>query len=284
MSRELANLLAKRFVARTDVKAEQYIDTRDNLVKYRPIRSGWTRQDLDDHLAGTKTFGHYLVNPENQCKLICFDIDLKDRGWIPTEFTDEGPKNYIEVIGLRNVWHDRSHAARPYLKGQLRTAAHLLARSSEVLGLDVAVAYSGNKGLHVYVFFPQPTSATAARIGAKAIIKHLNGQVIDSKNDSNIFYEFANQDPDSGYPNLSIEVFPKQDTVESDSLGNLVRLPLGKNLKHTDPTFFVDMSSSLIDIKPVDALRALTPGYKMWQTPEEAAQMQSEPLSPSQSG
>lgn len=285
MSQELANLLAKRFIARTDVKAEQYIDTRDNLVKYRPIREKWTRQDLDDHIAGTKTFGHYIVNTEDECKLLCFDLDLNDRGWIPTHFGEDGPSDYIEVTGIRNVWHDRAHPARPYLKAQLRTAAHLIARGAEILQQDIAVAYSGNKGIHVYVMFTKTPSAAKARLGADTILTNVGNDLIqDAKNDSGIFYQFTDQSPDTGFPNISIEVFPKQDTVGEEGLGNLVRLPLGKNLKHTDPTFFIDMSSSLVDLKPVDAIRALTPKYNLWQTPEEAARVQTVTTSTPQSG
>jgi len=37
-----------------------------------------------------------------------------------------------------------------------------------------------------------------------------------------------------------------------------MRIPLGKNLKSTDPTFFIDMTSPLADMVPVDPAWALT--------------------------
>ena len=47
-----------------------------------------------------------------------------------------------------------------------------------------------------------------------------------------------------GYPNFDLEVYPKQDSLADKDLGNLLRLPLGRNLKNpADPTFFLDLTT-----------------------------------------
>lgn len=283
MSRELADLIASRFIARTDVKAIQHSNS-DGEVIYSPVRSGkppnqvnlpWTRDDLEAHLAGTKTFGHYLVNQDDMCKLLCFDIDLEQSGWLPTTFEpDVGPGHFERVDDLRGAWHTRNHPARTFMKAQFHDLAHRISKVvTEITHYDVAVCYSGNKGVHIYVFFPEKRTADRARIGSDYILETF-GKFEDTKG-SKIFYKSVDKDPESGYPNLSIEVFPKQDSINKEGLGNLLRLPLGRNLKHSDPTFFVDMTAPMNTLTPVDPIRALTPGYNMWQTSEEAIKLSS---------
>ena len=74
MSKELENLIAKKFISRKDVKAVQTSDGN-----YRPINTPWARNDLADHLAGTTTYGHYLLGQDDTCKLIAFDVDIEQR-------------------------------------------------------------------------------------------------------------------------------------------------------------------------------------------------------------
>lgn len=268
MSEELANAIAKRFLARRDVKAIQYSNGA-----YSPIREPWTREDLDSHLAGTRTFGHYLINPEDRCKLFCFDVDLEKDGVLPwdpecnTWFTVTEEKdadgNIIPTSGLRGAWHDRAHPGRTWMKTQFKLIANILATGvKDHLGIDVAVAYSGNKGIHVYGFFGKEIDSDAAREGAMIVLDSIGefhahrGQVFFKHNDDNYI---------TGFPNLTVEVYPKQDSIANKDLGNLLRLPLGRNQKSPqDPTFFVDMSTGADQFGPVDALKAMSPGYDAW--------------------
>lgn len=261
MSKELADAIAKRFLARRDVKAVQY-----SSGAYSPIREPWSRSDLDRHLACSATYGHYLVNQQDQCKLFCFDIDLEKDGVLPF---DEACETWYTVTavkddptsGLRGAWHDRSHPGRTWMKTQFKLIATMLGQSiRDNLQLDVAVAYSGNKGVHVYGFLEELLDSGEAREGAK-IALDLVGEFEEVRG------HFKYKDPSyiSGFPNLSIEIYPKQDSIQDKDLGNLLRLPLGRNQKApSDPTFFVDMSTGADRFAPVDSLKALTPGYDAW--------------------
>lgn len=283
---DLAGLLAKMFIARTNVKAIQ-----NPSGEYMPvqrcgecgrgfcnhespkIRDGWKRADIDAHLAGVKTYGHYLLNTDNQCKLFAFDIDLDKPGLHPTldpmpvpvyphpydawNAKDEFTGKILE-FNPREAWLDRAHPSRTWLKFQLRSVAHQFLRSiHNDLGLPAACAYTGAKGLHVYGFTGL-MSAKDVREGAEIVLNSVGG-LEAIKGDC--FYRYQNQDPHEGQPNLTIEVFPKQDSLDGKDLGNLMRLPLGSNLKNAkDPTFFVDCTAALNELRPIDPIHALTTG------------------------
>lgn len=274
MSNELVDLIARKFIARRDVKASQ-----NNQGSYSPVvdgRSGerlpWTRQDVVDHLSGKKTFGHYLLDEDSMCKLFAFDIDLEktkldDRdniiwqGKYPDPFAFDGADKFSgEIIDFnpREAWRDRAHPSRAWTKYQLHLVAHQLLKGIEALGVPGAVAYTGAKGLHVYGFTGL-INASDAREGAEIVLDTLSsfaGGVAPIRGKS--FFKFKNDDPIDGFPNLSIEVFPKQTSLDGKDLGNLMRLPLGRNRKTADPTFFVDMSDALTSLNPVDPMHALT--------------------------
>jgi len=256
----LENLIAKKFISRKDVKAVQKTNG-----DYRPVDSPWSRTDLGDHLAGRKTFGHYMLSTEGTCKLIAFDIDIEQRtdrnpiGWLPTD----DDLSEFEECSPRDVWADRSKKnQRAYLKIELKSAAHLLVRAVEdLLSVPVAAAYSGGKGVHVYAF-TGPVSGSDARDGAEIVLESLSDfKLYRGKN----FFRVSQPGPGVLFSNLSVEIYPKQAAIEADGgYGNLMRLPLGRNLKSQDPTFFMDMTSPMGQMKPLDPMIALSDNYSPW--------------------
>lgn len=272
MSDSLANLIAKRFIARSDVKAIQHRngawsphqEFNPATGKHDGPRIPWKRTDLNHHIAGTQTFGHYLLNTDNTCKLFAFDIDLEKTGFLPTspEMLEE---SFEPVADLRGAWLDRKHPGRNWMKYQFKQIANKLMRGIyEELDLPCATAYSGGKGIHVYAF-TGPISAEEAREGAQIVLDSLGCfKLVRGQH----WFKHENEDPYSGFPNLSIEVFPKQNSLDGKDLGNLMRLPLGRNLKSEDPTFFIDMTSPVGQMVPVDAEWALTTDNP-WKKPSE---------------
>lgn len=279
MSDEVVMQLAKKFIARSDVKALQHYD-RDQKVIYSPTETGFEFEDLEAHLAGTKTYGHYLLNQDDTCKLITFDVDLKDHGLlpagydengIPTGFEDTEQTRPMNKKALIDEWHDRESPHRNWHKFLMCQFARELSEAiGTVLQLQTATAYSGNKGFHVYGFMSEPTPAADVRMGAGMAIEALNFFVPLK---GNISVHFSYDDYlDAGNPpsllaqafeNFSVEIFPKQDSLEGKGFGNLVRLPLGTNLKNPDdPTFFFDVLRIPIEMgncfTPVDPEWALS--------------------------
>jgi len=244
METSIASLFAKHFIARPDVKAEQ-----TSTGAYHPVQTRFTKEDINNHLARKVSYGHYLINPEtNNCKLFAFDIDFETKGILPVEFDSDGVPGEVTQIGNpRELWRNRSYAGRHFLKQHLMTVAEKIASTvHKQLEVPVAIAYSGYKGVHVYCLTGN-ISAEKAREGAKLVMDLCNASILHGKN----FYSIDCLWDDEIAKNISIEIFPKQDKVESTHFGNLMRLPLGRNFKSNDPTFFIDLTSSAGNMTPV---------------------------------
>jgi hypothetical protein len=288
LSKEIAALFAKRFIARPDVKAVQFDADAGTFhrgdwfpdSKIDPARRpnsphlphGFKMAHLLAHIAGERTYGHYMLGESDMCKMFAFDIDL----WQPSDdagnlipgkyqqgiFVEMETHPIVEVPDVRAAWQSRAKEDadfRTHCKWQMKMLAHILATKVVELDIDCAVAYSGSKGVHVYGFMAEPMPAAEVRAAAIMVMEMADEfELLKGKH----FFRHKNQDPETGFPNFTIEVFPKQVTLEGKDLGNLMRLPLGKNWKNpNDPTFFLDMTSPLAQFKPVlDPVALLTNG------------------------
>lgn len=263
---KLADLIASKFIARKEVKAVQRMLPNGDCI-YTPHTRGpagdkdylpWSRVSLLMHLESKRSFGHYLLDTNDNCKFFAFDIDLEKTGSYPTDFGKADYWDTVTACNPREDWKNRKHPARPWLKYQLRMIAGLCASAiHSELDIPVAAYYSGNKGVHVYGLTGL-IPAFEARLGAKIVLESMG---IWEAVRGDIFYKTKDQDPITGYPNISLELFPKQDTIgDKSGLGNLMRVPLGTNLKNPkDPTFFVDLSNTnMTQLVPIDAVTALT--------------------------
>ena len=114
-------------------------------------------------------------------------------------------------------------AANPSMTAQLRELvqadARRLARQFEQLHLPVYVEESGYKGVHLWLFFAEPVPAAKVKRFLEAVVGRVG--------------------PPS--PELQWEVFPKQEQVAEDQLGNLIKLPLGIHLKTGRRCLFTDL-------------------------------------------
>lgn len=247
-SDDLAAALGKRFIERRDVKAIQ-----SRTGAYSPVldsekkREKFTMRDLRAHLDGARTFGHYLVSPEGNCRVFAFDIDLNAAG----KYTDD---NGIEHdIFPRQVWLEDEHPAKQELTITLRCLGEaLLLRTHALLEMPVALAYSGGKGVHVYAFLGSMPAADA-RVIAREVLDSYTNEFRAIRGDS--FFEHA-----TSYRNVSLELFPKQDDLDGKDLGNLMRLPLGVNRKTGQRSFFIDINQGYDKMVPDDAALVLAHG------------------------
>lgn len=236
-TRGLSKLLANRMIQRRDVKALQA-----SSGAYRPVRSPFTMRDLGLHLAGSTTYGHYLVDHDGHCRMLAFDIDFDDSfSWRDKEL------NPREVFGT-------DHPARRTMNKTIRAMADGLAwRLKRTMpDLIVSTAFSGSKGLHVYGCFTRPTTADAARDIATDVLDGFG--CFEATRGSN-FYRHTNRD----IP-LTIETFPKQEKISRDGFGNLLKLPLGTNRKTGRRAFFYDVRSPIQELTPYDSVAALLYG------------------------
>lgn len=240
MAKELAALLGGRFIERRDVLAIQ----RGN-GSYTPERRPFKMGDLRAHLDGSRSYGHYLISPEGNCRLFAFDIDLRKTG----TWTDDAGE--VHEINPRQAWLT-DHPAKAHLTVQLRCLAEALAlRTRRLLELPVAVAYSGSKGLHVYAW-TGPVPAAEAKAAAIAVLESFSQFVATRGN--NFFHHRE------AYQTLEIEVFPKQDNLDGKDLGNLMRLPLGVNRRSGQRSYFLDLRAGYDTLAPADPEPILSEG------------------------
>lgn len=250
---ELAILLGKRFLERRDVKAVQHPGG-----SYTPDRTPWKMSDLRNHIEGKTTYGHYMTSPEDKTKLWAFDIDLRQEGRY-TILKEDKVLNGGQACNPREVWLDKNHEGYEHLTIQLRCLAESLAIKAHRLSageFPIAIAYSGNKGLHVYGFMGT-VPAEEARSVAIEVLNSFN--CFENSRGEN-FWVHTN----GGYENLEIEVFPKQGSLEGKDLGNLMRLPLGVHRKTGNRAFFIDPTCGYNEIKEMNPLAALS-GEQSWE-------------------
>ncbi len=252
-AKELGKLLAGNYVQRRDTKARQYSKgyAPVTVSKDDTTRIPFGLSDFVEHVQGVNTFGHYLVDEDNKCRMFAFDIDLAKTAKFLNRETDAE-----EIINPREVWLGETSNVKHDLAMQLKAMANGLAiRTHRLLECKVTVHYSGSKGMHVIGCLDPGTPAAEARLMAVGVLESFDDvfEVLRGKN----FWHVTND----MYCALEIEVFPKQDEVRSgDGLGNLLRLPLGKNLKTGHDSFFLDLTCPWTVIQADDPIKALTLG------------------------
>jgi hypothetical protein len=259
---DLVRLLGTRFIERRDVKAvmgDPHVEKGGKPLHWQPVREPFTMKDFEDHLSGRRTFGHYMVSPEGNVKLFAYDIDLRENkppvperddpgfeGSYITEDSDEGIKMPCDP---RKAWLEEDHPAKWFLTQQLRCLAEALAIAvHDRLGIEVAIASSGGKGLHVYGFTGS-VQATFAREAALGIIQAL-GSFEAFRGESFFMHK-------SEFQNLTVEVFPKQTTLDGKDLGNLMKLPLGVHRDTGRRGEFITAKAPYTELRTMDPKAAL---------------------------
>lgn len=264
--RELVRELGLKFIQRKDVKAFQRNDGA-----WFPDRTPFTMQDFRDHLAGTKTLGHYMLDDDSNCKLFAFDIDLVKHGQDCPGVGCKGCPTVIHELRLNEngnpqetgITHSiiardglvKGHPAYDTLVINLRCMAEGLARLAyKRLQIPVGIAYSGNKGLHVYAF----TGEMPAEVQKELALDLLGNGPFEAVRGDN-FWRHA-----YAYTMLEIEVFPKQTSLDGKDLGNLMSLPLGVHQVTGNDKFFVDCRSTVDRLVQKDPMQVLE-GDMPWE-------------------
>lgn len=258
--RAIVDLLGKRFIARGDKHAEQ------DEKGYHPVDHILKRSELESHLRGEKSLGHYLVSPVDDCvKLVAFDLDARKA--LRDVDRDHGIKEAVVegriIADPRAAFADPEHSDHAEVKWELSLLGFMLALQMrdivcKPLGIDItcAVACSGNKGVHVYGWFHERTPAAKARVLANAVLESLveDNMIFELVMGENFFWN------ESDFPCVEVEVFPKQDSITASGKthGNLMRLPLGVHLKSGGASFFMQPGGG--EFVAMDPLVALERG------------------------
>lgn len=113
---------------------------------------------------------------------------------------------------------------------ELREVVLKLYQRLNALEIEPLIEFSGNKGYHLWCFFKEPIPAAVAKKIAEIIISKIE-----------ITQESF----------ISVEIFPKQTAVETNGLGNLIKLPLGIHKKNNKRCNILNISdfSEIDDIE-----------------------------------
>lgn len=261
-TKEIAKLMAGKFIERRDAKAVQvpsgkskgaYFLHREGPQKNyedRPLVP-FDLASLVAHVEGQRSFGHYLVNPAGDtCRMFAFDIDLNKS----SPYYPNGPEGECETINPREVWRGPTTQVKRDLAIQLKTMARGLGRrTKKLIGCQVIVTYSGNKGMHVIACLDPGTPAIEARDMAVMVFDSFD-HTFEPFRGRNFWKHTV------GFPSLDIEIFPKQEDINPEGYGNLMRLPLGVNVKSDRPAAFMRMDDELDKFAFDDPLTVLREG------------------------
>ncbi len=253
---EVTKLMGRLLIARRDVKAVEKVHGL-----WIPDRTKFTKQDFVQHLTGNRCLGTYLLDSDNNVRFFAFDVDLSDECQYfalkdMTEIDDQeyGADAELDIDdtrhgNLESALHDPVHDGHLWARVLLRCTLDSIANAvTTVLDLVPLVVVTGGGG-HVLVPVPNLTPATDARAMAAPVMEHLGYSRLNE-----VFWS-------AGGNAVSIEVFPKQDTIRNQGgLGNLIRLPLGVHSQTGKRSFFMNYRSNITPgwvLPVIDPLSAL---------------------------
>ncbi|MFH1491022.1 MAG: CRISPR-associated primase-polymerase type A1 [Pseudomonadota bacterium] len=143
------------FSGREDCFARQWVDRAAGKQGYVPVRRPMEPADLEEHLAGRKTYGIYLLDSRSRLRTGVVDADLD-------KSLREGRLKADEKARVK------------------REATYLIRRMKELSidrGLHSLAEFSGGKGFHFWFFFSEPAEASLVRQGLEELVRVLKGDL-----------------------------------------------------------------------------------------------------------
>ena len=144
------------FRGREDCFARQWAEKAAGKQGYVPVRRPMEPGDVEEHLAGRKTYGIYLLDSRSQVWTGVVDADLE-----------------------KSLRQGRLKADQKAMVK--REVAYLLKRMKELSqdqGLHPLAEFSGGKGFHFWFLFSDPFEASLARKGLESLIQSLKGDPV----------------------------------------------------------------------------------------------------------
>jgi hypothetical protein len=263
MVREAAALMGKLFINRRDRKAI-YRPDRSGKWHWTAVEASFVMGDFVQHLTGEHCLGTYLLNTDNTVKFLAFDIDLQKQGkyWrcydidqiLALEERGYGFDLDLKEGLLEDAFHIPADDAYRWTRIIVLEAIRTIVKAVRKLDLTPLTVITGG-GAHVLVPFAESVAAADARLVGTHIVNELPTAAQINK----MFWSYG------PLGELTIEVFPKQDTLVGKDYGNLIRLPYGWHHEAAIRTFSIDPESLTTPlwewnkISSLSALRMLNP-------------------------
>lgn len=208
---------------KSELTVKHIVASDENIMAYMSLFRG--RQGV--HAVQTKMGKNWGYIPERR-EMMAEDVRMHMSGQktLGIYVTDVNNLSSLMVLDLdiRKAFM-KNYAQNPDERARITALLHenagRLFELCKASGLTPLAETSGNKGMHFWFFSQEPIACKYWRALGSWLINRLNAI------------------PEE----LSWEVFPKQDKVSSDGLGNLVKLPLGTHQKTGRQSLFVDSTT-----------------------------------------
>lgn len=145
----------KLFSGREDCFARQWADRGEGKSGYVPERRPFGFAELEEHLAGRKTYGIYLLRSDARVRTALIDMDLASRF----------RQGKVAAEERRLIFREREYLFQRIREISAQAATRPL------------VEFSGGKGYHFWYFFDPPVESSFARSFLECIRKPLAGDV-----------------------------------------------------------------------------------------------------------
>ncbi len=142
------------FRGRDDVFARQWVDKTKGISGYAPVKRPMNAADIEEHLKGNKTYGIYLMNPDNTVWTGVIDIDLKK------EYRIKGSLKGLGGAVKREIKFILSHIVDQARKADLSPIAE----------------FSGGKGYHLWFPVKRPVAASDMRYALSALCNNISNK------------------------------------------------------------------------------------------------------------
>ncbi len=139
------------FRGRDDVFARQWVDKTKGISGYAPVKRPINAADIEEHLKGNKTYGIYLMNPDNTVWTGVTDIDLK--------------KEYRITGGLKGL--------AGAVKQEIKFILSYIVDQAQKADLSPIAEFSGGKGYHLWFPVTKPVAASDMRCALSALCNNI---------------------------------------------------------------------------------------------------------------
>ncbi|MEJ5359428.1 MAG: CRISPR-associated primase-polymerase type A1 [Desulfobacterales bacterium] len=143
------------FSGREDCFARQWADRAEGKSGYVPERRPFGFAELEEHLAGRKTYGIYLLQSDAKVRTALIDMDLAARF----------RQGKVTAEERRLIFREREYLFQRIREISAQAATRPL------------IEFSGGKGYHFWYFFDPPVEAHFARAFLDCIRKPIAGDV-----------------------------------------------------------------------------------------------------------
>ncbi|RII35540.1 hypothetical protein D2A34_10210 [Clostridium chromiireducens] len=208
---EVGSILLKKFFYNREVYAKQ-VQALDGKVVYNTTYSSIDANKIRYMLLNKMSIMTYQQNL-NKLRWLCFDFDIKSKV-LDESYRFEDDKIY---------------------KNKLFSEVEVLCQFLKNKNINYLIEYSGNRGIHVWVFLNREIS------------KELGYQIVNNIYE-NVNFKYIKKSEDE----IALDLFPKTGTSKNNKIGLGVKIPLSYHLKSNHYSYCIENINEIRNISELN--------------------------------